>query len=101
MESETPYIMNCITGNLDVPVPLCVVSGVMYLYSSSDLEVELTAEVRVKGSSLLSILSTVTAGIGNRKSGKLLVPTQIHINNTLLPPNTHTHFTDCGPQVVD
>eukprot|EP00063_Salmo_salar_P072821 XP_014047656.1 PREDICTED: uncharacterized protein LOC106600664 [Salmo salar] len=45
-----------------------------HLLDSSDLEVELTAEVRVEGSSLLSILSTVTPGIGNRKSGLLFYP---------------------------
>ncbi|KAM9528771.1 uncharacterized protein ACWYII_041349 isoform 1-T1 [Salvelinus alpinus] len=41
---------------------------------NSDLVVELTAEVRVEGSSLLSLLSTVTPGIGSRKTGLLFDP---------------------------
>ncbi|KAK6311328.1 hypothetical protein J4Q44_G00169920 [Coregonus suidteri] len=60
------------------PEPLpCLVSlhcSPQHLLDSSDLEVELTAEVRVEGSSLLSILSTVTPGIGSRKTGLLFDP---------------------------
>ncbi|CDQ96484.1 unnamed protein product [Oncorhynchus mykiss] len=63
--TATPETLSCLVSLHCYP---------QHLLGSSDLEVELTAEVRVEGSLLLSILSTVAPGIGSRKTGLLFDP---------------------------